>query len=76
MTENTTRPRNKSEKTKSTPENVEYRKKEHEFVIRVSPLTEMIENSQHIKAIYHIFVAILLMLLLDTVIYDLIEKGK
>ncbi|KAG6449596.1 hypothetical protein O3G_MSEX006094 [Manduca sexta] len=47
-----------------------------EFSIRESPLTVLIENSLHIRAIYHIFVVILLMLFFDTVIYDLVERGK
>ncbi|VVC94395.1 unnamed protein product [Leptidea sinapis] len=42
-----------------------------EFVARESPLTVLIENSLHIRAIYHIFVAIVVVLLCDTVIYDL-----
>ncbi|VVC94396.1 unnamed protein product [Leptidea sinapis] len=47
-----------------------------EFVARESPLTVLIENSLHIRAIYHIFVAIVVVLLCDTVIYDLVERGK
>lgn len=47
-----------------------------EFTPRESPLTVLIETSLHIRAIYHIFVVILLVLLCDTVIYDLVESGK
>ncbi|XP_026329702.1 sterol O-acyltransferase 2 isoform X2 [Hyposmocoma kahamanoa] len=49
---------------------------EPEFIPRESPLTVLIQNSLHIRAIYHIFVAILIILLLDTAIYDLVESGK
>lgn len=49
---------------------------EPEFIPRESPLTILIQNSLHIRAIYHIFVAILIILLLDTAIYDLVESGK
>ncbi|XP_063821616.1 sterol O-acyltransferase 2 [Ostrinia nubilalis] len=47
-----------------------------EFTLRESNLTVLLENVSHIRAIYHIFVVILLMLLFDTVIFDLIERGK
>ncbi|XP_068629583.1 sterol O-acyltransferase 1 [Battus philenor] len=47
-----------------------------EFIHRESPLTVLIEGSLHIRAIYHIFVVILLVLLCDTVIYDFVERGK
>ncbi|XP_014358507.2 sterol O-acyltransferase 2 [Papilio machaon] len=47
-----------------------------EFTHRHSPLTVLIEGSLHIRAIYHIFVVILLILLCDTVIYDFVERGK
>ena len=50
--------------------------KKPEFTFRESQLTVLISHSLHIKAIYHIFVVILLILLCDTVIYDLIERGK
>ncbi|KAJ0180450.1 hypothetical protein K1T71_003854 [Dendrolimus kikuchii] len=76
MSEITTKTDAKSEKTENAIVNYVGRKNGPEFAIRVSPLTELINNSLHIKAIYHIFVAILLMLLFDTVIYDLVEKGK
>ncbi|XP_059054256.1 sterol O-acyltransferase 1 isoform X1 [Achroia grisella] len=46
------------------------------FTHRESTLTVLIEDSLHIRAIYHIFVAILIMLLIDTVVYDFIERGK
>lgn len=51
-------------------------KKDEEFSIRESPLTELLDKSLHIRAIYHIFVVILLVLFCDTVIFDLIESGK
>lgn len=47
-----------------------------EFRARESILTVLIESSLHIRAMYHIFVVILIMLLLDTVIFDFIEHGK
>ncbi|XP_013145926.1 PREDICTED: sterol O-acyltransferase 2 [Papilio polytes] len=47
-----------------------------EFMHRDSPLTVLIEGSLHIRAIYHIFVVILVVLLCDTVIYDFVERGK
>lgn len=47
-----------------------------EFSPRESPLTVLLNSSPHIRAIYHIFIAILIILLLDTLIYDLIERGK
>lgn len=50
--------------------------KENEFKVRESPLTELIQSSLHIRAIYNIFVVILLVLFCDTVIYDLVERGK
>ncbi|XP_049867069.1 sterol O-acyltransferase 1 [Pectinophora gossypiella] len=49
---------------------------DQEFVVRESPLTVLIDTSLHIKAIYHIFVVILLVMFCDTVIYDLVESGK
>ncbi|CAH2074163.1 unnamed protein product, partial [Iphiclides podalirius] len=54
----------------------EDKKPNPEFMHRDSPLTVLIESSLHIRAIYHIFVVILLVLLCDTVIYDFIERGK
>ncbi|XP_045491339.1 sterol O-acyltransferase 1 [Colias croceus] len=51
-------------------------KKEPEFMHRESILTVLKEHSLHIRAIYHIFVAILVVLLCDTVTYDLVERGK
>ncbi|XP_026495361.2 sterol O-acyltransferase 2 [Vanessa tameamea] len=54
----------------------EEKTKSPEFMHRESPLTVLIEHSLHIKAIYHIFVVILLVLLCNTVIYDLVEHGK
>lgn len=46
------------------------------FKARESTLTTLIESSLHIRAMYHIFVVILIILLLDTVVFDLIEYGK
>lgn len=54
----------------------EEKTKSLDFTHRESPLTVLIEHSLHIRAIYHIFVVILLILLCDTVIYDLVERGK
>ncbi|XP_073944164.1 sterol O-acyltransferase 2 isoform X2 [Choristoneura fumiferana] len=51
-------------------------KQDPEFTNRESPLTVLIQGSLHLRAIYHIFVVILLILLCDTVIYDLVERGK
>ncbi|KOB70534.1 O-acyltransferase [Operophtera brumata] len=50
--------------------------KDPEFVIRESPLTHLLKESAHIRAIYHIFIVILVVLLCDTVIYDFFETGK
>lgn len=47
-----------------------------EFIPRESLLTVLIQNSLHIRAIYHIFVVILIILLCDTMIYDFVESGK
>ncbi|XP_052750568.1 sterol O-acyltransferase 1 [Galleria mellonella] len=69
-------------RTKSPAEQTEAEKyankeaKKPTFSYRESPLTVLISTSLHIRAIYHIFVAILIMLLIDTVVYDLIERGK
>ncbi|OWR43511.1 sterol o-acyltransferase [Danaus plexippus plexippus] len=69
-------------KTKNVPNIIENvsshneKTKDPDFVYRESPLTVLFEQSLHIQAIYHIFVVILLILLCDTVIYDLIETGK
>ncbi|CAH2086580.1 unnamed protein product [Euphydryas editha] len=54
----------------------EEKTKNPDFTHRESPLTVLIEHSLHIRAIYHIFVVILLILLCDTVIYDFVERGK
>ncbi|CAE1295207.1 SOAT [Acanthosepion pharaonis] len=45
------------------------------FVNRRSVLTELLEIS-HIRTIYHIFVAILLVFSLNTIVYDIIDKGR
>lgn len=47
-----------------------------EFRPRESTLTVMFESLPHIRAMYHIFVVILFILLLDTVIFDFVEHGK
>ncbi|KAL8615571.1 hypothetical protein ACOMHN_016148 [Nucella lapillus] len=44
------------------------------FINRRSVLTELLESS-HIQTIYHIFVAILIVFSLNTLVYDLVEKG-
>ncbi|XP_005102293.1 sterol O-acyltransferase 1 isoform X1 [Aplysia californica] len=44
------------------------------FVTRRSVLTELFEIS-HIQTIYHIFVAILIVFSLNTIVYDVLEKG-
>lgn len=51
-------------------------KENEEFVIRESPLTLLIGSSLHLRAIYHIFVVILLVLFCDTLIFDFIDGGK
>ncbi|KAL4702509.1 hypothetical protein ACJJTC_001394 [Scirpophaga incertulas] len=51
-------------------------KQASEFATRESTLTILIENSKHIRSIYHIFAVILLVLLCDTMIFDLIDRGK
>ncbi|CAK1582029.1 unnamed protein product [Parnassius mnemosyne] len=52
------------------------KKPKQEFMLRESPLTALVEGSLHIRAIYHIFVVILLILFCDTMIYDFVERGK
>ncbi|CAH0406560.1 unnamed protein product [Chilo suppressalis] len=54
----------------------EEKKGRPEFLSRESVLTALLENSKHIRSIYHIFVVILLVLLCDTVIFDLVDRGK
>ncbi|CAG5120643.1 unnamed protein product, partial [Candidula unifasciata] len=44
------------------------------FVTRRSVLTELFEIS-HIQTIYHIFVAILIVFSLNTILFDVLEKG-
>lgn len=75
MQNNGVRNRHKGEKQNGVVSEVE-EKKDEEFMIRESPLTELIDSSLHIRAIYHIFVVILVVLFCDTVIYDLVERGK
>ena len=46
-----------------------------EFSPRNSLLTDLFEIS-HIQTIYHIFIAILILLFMNTVIVDIIDKGR
>ncbi|KAG7307265.1 hypothetical protein JYU34_007425 [Plutella xylostella] len=46
------------------------------FLPRESPLTVLLSTSLHIRAIYHIFIAILIILMMDTFMYDFVEFGK
>lgn len=46
-----------------------------EFFSRRSLLTELFEST-HIQTIYHIFIAIMVLLFLNTVIYDFVDTGK
>jgi sterol O-acyltransferase len=48
---------------------------EKEFVTRPSVLSELLEIS-HIRTIYHIFVAILIVFMLNTLVYDFMEQGR
>ena len=48
---------------------------EKEFVTRNSLLTDLFEVS-HIQTIYHIFIAILILLFMNTMIEDVIDKGQ
>ncbi len=48
---------------------------EKEFVARNSLLTDLFEIN-HIQTIYHIFIAILILLFMNTVIEDIIDKGR
>lgn len=59
-----------------TTQHEAYQSKDSEFAIRESPLTLLLNDSAHIRAIYHIFIVILVMLFCDTVIFDLFETGK
>ncbi|XP_035688379.1 sterol O-acyltransferase 1-like isoform X2 [Branchiostoma floridae] len=45
------------------------------FVPRDSILTDLFEM-QHIQTIYHIFVAILIVLMINTFVYDIVDKGS
>ncbi|KAK0055308.1 sterol O-acyltransferase 1-like isoform X1 [Biomphalaria pfeifferi] len=55
----------KKEKTGELPDKV--------FVTRSSVLTELFEIS-HVRTIYHIFVAVLIVFSLNTMLYDVLEK--
>ncbi|KAF4516835.1 hypothetical protein B566_EDAN006229 [Ephemera danica] len=46
-----------------------------QFLARNSLLTDLFEI-KHIRTIYHIFIAILIILFLNTVIYDLVDTGR
>jgi len=46
-----------------------------EFISRRSVLSELLE-SDHIRTIYHIFVAILIVFMLNTLVYDLMDQGR
>ncbi|KAL4222557.1 Sterol O-acyltransferase 1 [Mactra antiquata] len=46
-----------------------------EFIARRSVLTDLFEIS-HIRSIYHVFVAILIIFSINTVLMDIIEKGS
>ena len=46
-----------------------------EFTNRNSLLTELLEID-HIQTIYHVFIAILILLFINTVIEDLVDKGR
>lgn len=48
---------------------------EKEFVARNSLLTDLFEIS-HIQTIYHIFIAILLLLFMNTIIEDVVDRGR
>ncbi|KAJ8725563.1 hypothetical protein PYW08_003746 [Mythimna loreyi] len=76
MTENGVRNRRKKVKQNGEAIHDEEKKEYEEFAIRESPLTTLLDSSLHIRAIYHIFVVILLVLMCDTVIFDLVESGK
>lgn len=75
-TNNTRQRRTRASKPNGVLESRDEKKQDPEFTNRESPLTVLIQSSFHIRAIYHIFVVILLILLCDTVIYDLVERGK
>ncbi|XP_060561180.1 sterol O-acyltransferase 1-like [Ruditapes philippinarum] len=70
---------------RNTPEDVKYnneqKKKERgelpdkEFVARRSVLTDLFEIS-HIRSIYHVFVAILIIFSINTILMDIVEKGS
>jgi hypothetical protein len=47
---------------------------EKQFLARNSLLTDLF-RIKHIRTIYHIFIAMLIILFLNTVIYDLVDTG-
>lgn len=48
---------------------------EKEFIARHSLLTDLFEIN-HIQTIYHIFIAILILLFMNTVVEDIFDKGR
>jgi sterol O-acyltransferase len=46
-----------------------------EFISRRSVLSELLETD-HIRTIYHIFVAILIVFMLNTLVYDFMDQGR
>lgn len=48
---------------------------EKEFQPRNSPLTDLFEIN-HIQTIYHIFIAILVLLFMNTIVVDVVEHGR
>jgi sterol O-acyltransferase len=48
---------------------------EKEFVVRNSLLTDLFEIN-HIQTIYHIFIAILILLFMNTMVEDIVDKGR
>ncbi|KAJ8725564.1 hypothetical protein PYW08_003747 [Mythimna loreyi] len=76
MTSNNSRNRYQKVKQNGEATHEEEQKEYEEFAIRESPLTTLLDSSIHIRTIYHIFVVILLVLICDTVIFDLVENGK
>ncbi|XP_053625199.1 sterol O-acyltransferase 1 [Plodia interpunctella] len=76
MTDNLRRRKKEPEKQNGTAKYGDEKTPDTEFALRESPLTLLLQSSPHVKVVYHIFVVILIILLLDTVVYDLVEKGK
>ncbi|KAJ8945792.1 hypothetical protein NQ318_003058 [Aromia moschata] len=49
---------------------------EKKFELRNSLLTDLFESNQHIKTIYHVFIATLICLFVNTLIHDYAKKGE